>query len=371
MKDIYQLLNDVNLDEIEFEEMEVSALEKANVKRTLKKSIIIKNKQTKAWKMNIAAASILVGLSLTSFVTLPAYAGNIPVIEDIFRFFDHGTTGLSGADKEDFNESKDTQKKNIGLYYDYKKYSNEINITKESNGVKFTINDAVFDGKTATLTYTIESEQDIGNANFTLPRISGMYATGGTGITTKIDTNKYVGFLTVNNLEDEKFDVADIKWNIDSIKNPDNKTEIKGDWKFDFSVKATESKVQILSGITSEKNGVKVNVEKISITPMSFTLFYNQEVSELIQSTWDGVHVDLEIKDDLGNIYSGQENGGEGAEGTYNINWSKTFEKLDQKASKLIITPHVKSSHNSNAQAKPNTVKEEHKLDDIIIELVK
>ena len=44
--------------------------------------------------MNIAAAAIIIGLSAATFgLTFPAYAGNIPIIGDIFRFLDNGKTG--------------------------------------------------------------------------------------------------------------------------------------------------------------------------------------------------------------------------------------------------------------------------------------
>ena len=375
MKDIYELLNDLNIDESEFEEMEVNELEKANIKRSLKKEIN-KKKKRNSWKKSIAAASIIVGLSVTTFVTYPAYAGNIPVIEDIFRFFDNGKT-----DKEN------RQNKEHGLYYDYKKFSNEINMTKESNGTKITINDAVFDGKTLTLTYTIESEQDLGNVDISMPRIKGMEAIGGTGKTSKIDTNKYVGILTVSNIEDKKLDVAHINWDIDRIKNPENQNVINGDWKFAFSLDATDSKLQMTED-SAEKNGVKVNIEKISLNPMSLTVYYDQEVTEMVKNKWDGVDVELEIKDDLGNLYSGEDNGGVRKESSYHVSGSKTFEKLDPKATKLIITPHITvRDYNSDNFAsveitkdgakeiplpeKPGKGKEEFVLEDIIIKIMK
>ena len=43
MKDIYELLNDIDIDENEFHEMEVSEFEKAKVKKTVK--TIIKSKE--------------------------------------------------------------------------------------------------------------------------------------------------------------------------------------------------------------------------------------------------------------------------------------------------------------------------------------
>lgn len=334
MKDIYELLNDIHIDENEFEEMEVNEFEKAKVKKALRKSINVR-KKTRGWKRNVAVASIIVGLSATTFgLTFPAYAKNIPVIEDIFRFFDKGKTNLYTDEKQSTN--KDEEK---GLYYNYKEFSKEVNITKESNGIKITINDAVFDGKTLTLTYSIESSQDIGNAGLSLPKIEGMGAMGGSGKTTKIDQNKYVGILTAGNLEDKKLDVANIKWNIDSILNPETKMKIIGDWKFDFSLRATNSKILLTDG-SSEQDGVKVNVRKIAITPMSFIVYYDQAVSEIVRQKWDGVDVDLEIKDNLGNVYSGEGNGGKGTD-SYNLSLSKTFEKLDSNATELIITPHI------------------------------
>ena len=67
-----------------------------------------------------------------------------------------------------------------------------------------------------------------------------------------------------------------------------------------------------LSDRSSEQNGVKVYIEKVSVTPMSFIVYYDQIVSEKIRNKWHGVDVDFEIKDDLGNVYSGEGNGGKG-----------------------------------------------------------
>ena len=33
---------------------------------------------------------------------------------------------------------------------------------RESNGVKVTLNDAIFNGRTVTITYSIESDKDLG-----------------------------------------------------------------------------------------------------------------------------------------------------------------------------------------------------------------
>lgn len=320
MKDMYELLNDINIDEDEFEEMEVTDLERARVKTSLKKSI--KKNKMKVWKKSAMAAAIIASLSVATIgLTFPTYASSIPVVGDIFRFLDNGRTGL---------------------YDEYKEYSTEMNMIKESKGIKVTINDAIFDGETVSLTYTIESDKDLGEDPFIHgnPDFKGSKGMAGSSRISKVDKNYYVGIYRATDLNRTDEDKVKIKWNLDSIIIPEKKEEIKGNWSFAFALNATDRKVQ-LSDHSSEQDGVKVNIEKISVTPMSFIVYYDQVVSEKVRNKWHGVDVDLEIKDDLGNSYSGESNGGSGDSEGYFMSWSKTFEKLNQNATKLIITPHI------------------------------
>ncbi|KOP82902.1 DUF4179 domain-containing protein [Cytobacillus solani] len=365
MKDIYELLNDIDIDETEFEEIEVDELEKARVKKALKKSIRQKKKRM-GWKKNVAAAAILCGLSVTTIgLTFPAYAGSIPVIGDIFRFLDNGRTGL---------------------YDDYKEYSTEINMTDESNGIRVTLNDAIFDGKTISLTYSIESEQDLGDQPILedFLEIKGVSSQSGSAHISKVDDHNYVGIVTATNLDRDQEDVAKIKWGIDRITLPDQQyKEIKGSWKFALALDATERKDFISEG-SSELAGVKVNIGKISFTPMSFIVYYDQIISKEVRDKWHAVDVEIEIRDDLGNSYSGEGNGGSGD--GYNMNWSKTFEKLDENASKLIITPQIMLREHTPDNfgsveitkdgpkeipipEKPGKGKEEFVLEDIVIDI--
>ena len=47
MKDIYELLNDIDIDENEFEEMKVSEIEKARIKKRLKQHKTVNNTLSK------------------------------------------------------------------------------------------------------------------------------------------------------------------------------------------------------------------------------------------------------------------------------------------------------------------------------------
>ncbi|KAA0955915.1 DUF4179 domain-containing protein [Sporosarcina sp. ANT_H38] len=366
MKDIYELLNDANVDDNEFEEMAVTESEKTKVKSVLKKAIT--KKKRVSWKMKSLAVAMTVGLSVTTLgLAFPASAGNIPIIGDIFRFLDNEKTGL---------------------YDNYKEYSTAMNMSQESRGIKVTINDAIFDGKTVAITYSIESEKDLGDdiTTFGSPDIKGAKGMAGSSKISKVDDYHYVGLYRATPIDLAPIgkESVDIKWNLDSFIRPDTTEKVKGNWKFTFSLNATDSRVQ-LSNQSTEQNGVTVAIEKVSFTPMSFIVYYNQEVSKKVSDKWHGVDAELEIKDDLGNIYLGVNNGGSGKD-SYNMSRSNTFEKLDPNASKLIITPRIRSYDSTNSggveftkngpkeilkPVKSGVGNEEFVMEDIVIELEK
>lgn len=155
----------------------------------------------------VAAASILVGLSVATLgIGFPTYAGGLPIVGDIFRFLDNGRTGL---------------------HENYKEFSTELNMTRESNGVKVTINDAVFDGRTVTITYSIESEKDLGEhpSIFGSPQVSMSNGAAGSSKTTKVGDKKYVGMTTTSDLGSKRMDVANVRWNMESINMYEEKNQ--------------------------------------------------------------------------------------------------------------------------------------------------
>ncbi|WP_110112090.1 DUF4179 domain-containing protein [Bacillus sp. CGMCC 1.16541] len=317
MKNLYERFNDIKLEEQEYKELPVTDLEKAQLKKSLKQHLP-KTRKSK-WKKQLIAAAVLGGLSATTIgLSFPTYASNLPLVGNIFTLLDET------------------------LYGNYKEYSQELNLIENDKGIAITINDALFDGETVSVTYSVQTEQPLGKDIMLMgPPMSlkGFSAGSGSDQLTQIAENKYVGIARVSGMDGEKQDVANVKWNIEGIKDMNEEREINGNWNFAFSIPATNSTMHEVQK-SSEKDGVKVNIQSISQTPVSTILHYNQEVSYDVTKEWSMVDVQLQVEDDLGHEYVGQGNGGIGDD-HYNINWSHTFEKLHPEAKRLIITPIV------------------------------
>ena len=244
-----------------------------------------------------------------------------------------------------------------------------MNLTQESDGIKITINDAIFDGETVSITYSIESDRDLGENPTIFPMPTIMDSTGYTASShiSKIDEYHYVGLDRITPLPMTS-DSADVKWNVASLFPNTDELMITGKWKFAFSLPATESRIQ-LTNQSVDQHGVAVTIDKVTFTPMSFNVHYTQQASEQVQEKWQQQpYVDLKIKDDVGNEYYG-ENKGQYGRVDYATTRINTFEKLDLNATKLIIIPLVTFSVYD--EAKSEFRQEEFVMDDIVIELEK
>ncbi|MBU3183308.1 DUF4179 domain-containing protein [Clostridium estertheticum] len=333
MKDIYELLNDVNIDESEMDEYEVnnigvSSIEKLRIKKTLRNAI---KKNKPGHKKAIIAAGLffaMIGCAGTIGIANPTYATDIPIVGDIFRFLDNDRTGV---------------------YDKYKENANEINVTKESNGNSITIKDAIFDGRTLTYTYEIKSNKDLGkNPSFGGDGIEiEDYRGGLTGSAgaQRVNKNTYVGQDTYT--IDEQREKINFQLKIKRISDGSNgevkeANEATGNWKFKISLPALKSTKQAVNkGI--EKEGIKINIDSISKTTATFSINFSQSITKEEKEKWFDVSTKLEVRDNLGNVYKGEDNGASGYKNT--LNFRETFGKLDDKAQQLIITPKIHMSN--------------------------
>jgi len=319
MKDIYELLNDIDLDISEFEDVKVSQEEREEVKKELKKRM--KRRKPSVWKKTMTAASIAIGVSAASLfgLSFTTFAEEIPVIGGIFKLF---------------NDS--------GLYEEYDANANKFNLVKEDQGIKVTINEAVFDGRVLYVTYEIESDKDLGPSPeiIGVPKInfSHTFFGGFKKEVKKTDENKYVGMTTGElNLQGKGLEKGNFEFEIEAI-TPDleSGSEITGTWNFEFDLEAIKNHEQVVE-LKSERDGVTFSLERITYTPMSFIINYDTSFTEEVDGKWDFEFVDIkEVRDNLGNVYLDSSVKGDSNRILYH---SITVKKLDPDASSLIITP--------------------------------
>ncbi|WP_431027222.1 DUF4179 domain-containing protein [Lysinibacillus sp. LZ02] len=319
MKEIYKAFNDIELDQTEFIELEVHDIEKARVKKYLQQTMT-KKKKRNGWLPRFAIASILfviggIGVGLA----FPASAGSIPIVRDIFKFIDGDRSAL---------------------YENYKEFSTEVLLTEKSKGIEITINDAIYDGETVFITYSIYSEKPLGEQPSFREMTSLKDADGHTSgmEVMKVDEHNYVGVLRVGSIGQNVGQTAHIVWAIDKILNPETEKVINGNWRFAFSVDAT---TQYTTSINQsvEQDGIKVTIEKITQTPMSVIVYARQQLEENVLQEWNSVNLDFTMTDNVGNFYEGVGNGGRGE--IHDMMIGKTFEKLDEHATTITIAPQL------------------------------
>lgn len=149
MKDIYEHLNNLKLDDEDFEEMAVNEVEKARVKAKLKHSIkenpshhIRKQSTRKKWGYGIGAAVLAFGLLVTSATVSPVMAqvvSSIPLIGQIYKNL--GDIGLKNVSEAGFTE-----------------FSGE---SKTINGITITLGEIYYDDARATASFSVDSEKPI------------------------------------------------------------------------------------------------------------------------------------------------------------------------------------------------------------------
>jgi len=361
MKDIYELLNDVDIDINEFEHVEVSKHEREQVKKELKKKIHM-NKPSK-WKKTMTAASIAIGISSASLfgLSFTTFAEEIPIIGGIFKLF---------------NEN--------GLYKEYDANANKLNLVKEGQGIKVTLNEAVFDGRALYVTYEIESEKDLGPSPEIIgfPEIKGSHTFfhAGKYEIKKTGDHQYVGMMTSRLLINGKgLSEGNFELNIEGFKidSAIDGEQISGNWDFEFDLKTTKHHEQVVN-LVREQKGITFNVTRITYTPMSFIVNYDVSISKEVDEKWDFECIDIkEVKDDLGNVYVSSWDGGY-SEGDI-FHYTYTLEKLNPGASKLIVIPIVRLLAADGTDERGNVYREENssapdevfELEPIVIEIEK
>lgn len=335
MKDLYEFFNEIDIDPNEFAEAEVDEPEKSRVKKRVRERIaetghLSRPKKWRKSKAIVAAAAAIMAVGISGFgLAFPAYAKEVPVIGDIFRFLDGGRTGV----------------------YDlYTEKALDINMVKADNGIEVTLNQGIYDGRTLSLTYTIKTAKDFGESPYLDSGVDVDFAQGTAGSEQlkRVSPGVYVGQSNYTFFsEEEARDAISFRWRISGITNIEEgaKTEEnkKTPCKLSFSVSLNAldyTEVKIDDNRDQAQN-VAISLNRLTLTPINTLLYYSEIVPNNLSHA---VQMDWEIKDDLGNIYEYEGNGGHGKIGDEMTEMESiiTFKRLDPKAKTLLITPTLK-----------------------------
>lgn len=157
--------------------------------------------------------------------------------------------------------------------------------------------------------------------------------------------NVYVGQDSWT-LHEEK-DKVNIKIKIKSIyyhlEQEQEGAKLKGNWQFKFALNAAKGEKTAINQ-SVEAQDIKITVESITKTPMSCILNYSQFLPQKYISPVNRRYlgIEMKVKDDLGNEYKADGASSFSLGSKPGINYyTQTVGKLDENATKLILTPEL------------------------------
>ncbi|MBE6053380.1 MAG: DUF4179 domain-containing protein [Clostridium sartagoforme] len=300
---------------------------------------------------------------LTLFIifdnTITTYASNIPIISSILGMF------------------------RSNRYENYDKYSSDLNLSRESNGIKTTITKVIYDGIELSIFYIIESEEPMEDIPYFLVKeikINDNITTFGAGEQGRfLDNNKtYSGVISydvgINSVvpkeEQEKYlyggyvEIPDeflLSMEIKAIGDIKESKVIEGEWTFNIPVSSEKLKGMVKEydlnkDLNSIYEGSKAS--KLTLTPI------NTNIQGYITDDYD---LYFTVIDDKGRFISpknGSRNGGFNTETNnifyFNYNFKEVFKDTDA----LTFIPYERNYYKlpSDSSLTDNNVKEDYQM---------
>lgn len=251
MKDIYEMLNAINIDESELYEVPVSQEEKNKIKQNIRKSIA---KKTFPNKKNIAIVASLSFILLSSAIIIkPALASGIPIIGDLI--------------KNDL----------INLNSEYASYVDSIGKTKSNGGIDVTFESAIADDNKLFLSFTVRNNNEEIRNNYTdallIPtsmKVNGKGVSTGAGASWEfIDNNTIKVLKKIDWSNDKKKNKMNIDIAISELYGK------KGNWGVKFALdKSKQVEKTVVKNINKEfeVDGKKGEILSATYSPLTVTI---------------------------------------------------------------------------------------------------
>lgn len=273
-----------------------------------------------------AVAGILSMCIVSSAYVSPAFANfvtQIPIIGQAFDYF---------ILQEDY-------------YLAYEEISTDIGLVEKSKGIEIIIEKAFYDGNMVTISFVIQSDEDLDSfqtfKNF--PNNSNNVGYKGD----YVDGVGYVGMMTLP-IRDNTKDTINVEWKPQAIFLDEH--IIEGDWHFEFSINKLERKHIAINKQVSQ-DGVSVELIDAIKTDVNLTINYLQDVEPYIHERWMAVEAELSAIDNLGNKYKVPYNGGTGTkngDSSEDITWNATIHGLDPEATSITFYPFAQVSNSQS-----------------------
>ncbi|QFT91129.1 hypothetical protein FIU87_20975 [Bacillus sp. THAF10] len=288
--------------------------------------------QKRTVRKPLVAAAMMVGFTVTSVAfAFPSIASQIPFMDNVIHYFNE--------------EERD--------YTSFDTFSTDIGLAQTSNGTTVMIDNAVYDGTNITISYALETEQEIKNEMefrttnwFDVASAIGM---GGTEKITKISDNRFVGLATITPyFETEDYpETVEIAWEPGVFKSLSNDMELEGDWSFAFSLDRLNGEMELINETVQHEN-TQFTLKSVEFTDVSTVINYEQEVADELLQEWESVTPVFHITDDLGNVYmNGTGGGGKTTDDYKSFKGTSDFGPMKEGATKLIIQTTQIASLNS------------------------
>ncbi len=306
-KSIYKDLNNIIIDENEFDNINMTDMQRFKLKRSLMKKIRTK----KGLTSKIIAASIA-GIMIFIVVGYanPAFAAQIPILNSIVEMF--GKTG------------------------DYISYSNVVNKTISCDGKSFTIDSILSYDNRILIGYTGESNKKLNSSDalfFPKFKINGKEISAGySGGVKNLTDNRILGTTEIilddtlpNNF---KFDMMFDKFDGTS-----------GDWIFKFDITKAELDKDAKIYETNKSvafNNYKFDIDKVTLTPLNTLISISSSPSNEIPPAFFDFWI---VLDDKGNELT--QSAGTNI-GPNTMNTTAVYSRTDKNINALTLIPFRK-----------------------------
>lgn len=313
MKDVYQLLNEVDVDLEEYDIPELTGFEKKKMKKRMKK---------KLHKRPIISRSTFVAITAAAFILFSVGIGtqsnawaNMPILGPLLEHY-------LGTDEDNTFDS----------------YKTVVGHTAKSEQGDITLNEVMIDEGRLLINSSFQPRSDSQQLDelnpFPTVWINGQeVSANGGGDVVQLNDSTFALFSSMDIQGLDLSQAMEIKIVYSDVGRD---SLIKGDWTFEFMASGeallAESKIIPINREFTLANGQRVEVAELIVSPVSSTLRYHIYSTNGLEYEFD---VRFGVEDENGKIYEPT------AENTLTEDAYFRFEVLTEEVSSLKITPFI------------------------------